>query len=511
MKKKSNIKLKIKQVIKKYHAWEPPKLLVVVALLLPIVVRSFYEFNLDNDFWFLINTGKYILTSGFPHIEPFTIHSDLNFIAQQWLTDIIFYKIYNNFSIYGMYIFTTIFNIIITILLYKVCLLISDNKRKLSLFTTILVVSIIQNMFIVTRPYIFDIVLILLELYLLELYIKKDNKKYLLGLPIISVLMINLHASMWLMIFVMLLPYYLGRINTKYTTKEKYELKPIIIVTIIMLLLGLVNPYGINSITYLFNSYGVDYINSLVGEMKPLVLENNITSIIIYAFIFIILISYYIRKTRILNIRYLLLFLGTLYLTLSHYRGLMFLGIASVFSLSYNLKDYCHEENSKVKKDFLNEYILPLILLIFFVIILVINIEFRYEDKMALSKVATYLDNNEEKDIRIYTSYNDGGYLEYRGYRCYLDPRAEVFIKTMNKKEDILLEYSKLQSGIINYKDFLNKYNFDYLLLESDILNTYIGNETNYRKVYEVSERYSRKERKYILYKNVGKKNEKDS
>lgn len=508
MKKKSNIKSKIKQIIKKYRKWEPSKLLVIAALILPIVVSSFNKFTLDNDFWFLINTGKYILNNGFPHIEPFTIHSDLNFIVQQWLTDVIFYKIYSNFNICGMYIFITIFYIIIITLLYKICLLISNNKRKLSLFITILATSMVQNMFIVSRPHIFDISLLLSELYLLELYIKSNNKNYLLGLPIISILMINLHASLWPMSFVMLLPYYLGRINTKRTTKENYKLKPIIVITIIMLLLGLTNPYGIDSITYLFNSYGVDYINNSVSEMRPLVLENSFMSIIIYTFIFIIIISYYITRTKKLNIRYLLLFLGTLYLALSHKRGLMFLGIASIFSLSYNLKDYCQEESNQVKRTLLSEYILPLILLTFFIVITVTNVEFQYEDSMVLSKVATYLDNNTEKSVKIYTSYDDGSYLEYRGYKCYLDPRAEVFLKSINKKEDILLEYYKLQSGIINYKEFLNKYNFDYLLLEDDILETYIEEEKNYQKVYEISEKSYRRKKTYVLYKNIGKENE---
>lgn len=495
MKKKN----KFKQIIKKYHNWKPPKYLCLVLLLLPIVVYSFIPFKVDNDFWFLINTGKYITNNTFPHIEPFTIHNNFNFIAQQWLTDIIFYKIYINFNMLGMYIFIIIINLIITYILYKTCLLLSNNKIKLSLFTTIFTIAIIKNIFITTRPFIFDITLILLEIYLLELYIKNNNKYYLLGLPIISLLMINLHASMWPMIFVILLPYYLGRINTKYTTKEKYNLKPIILTTLIMLLLGLINPYGIDSITYLFNSYGIKNINNFILEMMPLTLGKNILSITIYTFIFIILVSYYIKKPKEINIRYLLLFLGTLCLTLLHIRGLMFLALVGTLSITYNLKDYCYEKEIKTKNN-INEYILPIILLIFFVVITITNTSFKYEKDMSLSNIANYLDNNTNKNIKIYTSYASGGYLEYRGYKCYIDPRAEVFIKKINKKEDIFEEYYNLQHGTLNIKDFLNKYNFDYLLLEEDLIEVYIYELPNYQKVYE--------EKEYKLYKNIGKENE---
>ena len=37
----------------------------------------------------------------------------------------------------------------------------------------------------------------------------------------------------------------------------------------------------------------------------------------------------------------------------------------------------------------------------------------------------------------VFTSFNDGGYVEFQRYRAYIDPGAEVFLKINNKKEDI--------------------------------------------------------------------------
>ena len=62
-------------------------------------------FKIDNDFWFLIKIGKTILEKGFITTELFTIHSNMTFIPQQWLTDIIFYFIYNKLGIYGIFSF----------------------------------------------------------------------------------------------------------------------------------------------------------------------------------------------------------------------------------------------------------------------------------------------------------------------------------------------------------------------------------------------------------------------
>jgi len=475
------MKTKLKKIFNEYLKWSPPKIFVILTLLIFILFIGIITFRLDNDFWFLINTGKHILTNGFPLVEPFTIHTDLNFIVQQWLTDVIFYLIYNKFGVYVIYIFVNIINIIIVTLIYKLSMLISDNKVKLSVCITIIIDLLLSISFITTRPQIFDIILLLTELYLLELYIKKNNKLYLIGLPIISLLMINLHSSLWLMIFVFLLPYYVEKI----ILKEKYKLKPLILVTIIMILVGFINPYGIDSITYLFNSYGVKEINNLVGEMKPLTISNGLGA---YILIFIVLLSYYYNKKNN-KLRYLLLTLGTCYLAMSHVKGLLFFQVCSVLSLSYNFKNIFKEEkkqHSFYKEKKINYSLF--ILLILFIAIYGYNLyhkELKQSTQPYLYEIAEYLDNNATKDIKLYTDYNNGGYLEYRGYKCYLDPRAEVFLKSNNKKEDILIEWYNLQTGKINYKEFINKYNFDYLVVEeTDILYNYLE-DSEYEIIFE--------------------------
>ena len=474
-------KNKIKKFLNDYMKWTPSKIVIVILLLLPILLSFNIKFKLNNDFWFLINTGKYIINNGIPHIEPFTMHSNLSFVVQQWLTDIIFYFIYSKFNIYGMYIFTIIMELLIIYLMYKVCLLISNNKIKLSIIITVLIMLILNRDFITTRPHLFDILFLTLELYLLELYIKRNNIKYLIGLPIISLLMINLHSSIWPMIFVFLLPYYVGRINLKFTTKVNYKLKPIIVVTIIMFMFGFVNPYGIEAMKYLFNSYGIDYLDKIVGEMAPLDVKKGL---IIYIFIFLIYISYYVNRSNKINLRYLLLTLGTTYLTIEHYRGVMFLLIVSIITLSDNL-EYFFNKEVILKTNKKDNYIY-IILLAFLGIIYFYNLDFVTEDKTLHFNIANYLDENTSNDIKLYTDYNQGSYYEYREYKCYLDPRAEVFLKFNNKKEDILLEYYLLQHGIISYQDFIDKYNFDYILVsDNDVIYYQIIKDNTYEKVYE--------------------------
>ena len=139
MKKKLLKKNNILNKMKNLANWSPPKIVVIIALAIYILFSTFIFFRLNNDFWFLINTGKYILNNGFPVTEPFTVHSDFSFIVQQWLTDVIFYFTYNKFGVYGMLVLITIINTFIITLIYKICKLITEGRIKFSFIITVLV------------------------------------------------------------------------------------------------------------------------------------------------------------------------------------------------------------------------------------------------------------------------------------------------------------------------------------------------------------------------------------
>ena len=90
------MKQKLKKLVQKIKHFNVCKPLWLLFILVPVSFSFFVAKFADNDFWFLINTGRYILNHGFPVIEPFTIHQGLSFVVQQWLTDVIFFFIYDS-------------------------------------------------------------------------------------------------------------------------------------------------------------------------------------------------------------------------------------------------------------------------------------------------------------------------------------------------------------------------------------------------------------------------------
>ena len=466
----------MKKLINNFKNWNPSKLVIILILLFPLYYFFSNKFKVDNDFWFLINTGKNILEEGFASIEPFTIHAGLAYMPQQWLTCVIFYLIFKCLGISGMFCFVIICYVLLTLLLYKIAYLLSENKKISLLITLFINIFIITMSILTTRPQIIDLIFFTLELYILELFIKKGNKKILYIIPLISLLMINLHASMWMMLFVFLVPYYIEYIVLKLKKKTFIEIKPLIIITVLSLLAGLINPYGINAITYLFRSYGIKEINSLIGEMHAIEIS-NLTGKIAFVLIGFTFFSFYLNKGKN-RIRYFLLALGTSYLFLSHLKGILYFLVVFAPVVGYNFKNNRQLKTREMFK--IEKIIYSLIIATFLGLVLSIS---KLDKKEELSNFADYLDKNSTHEIKLYTGYDDGSYMEYRGYKCYIDPRAEVFLKSNNKKKDIFSEYYKLINGDIDASLFLKDYQFDYLLVSEK--DKFLHKELKANKEYE--------------------------
>ena len=491
---------KLKTIINNIINWEPSKWATIVFLLLPTLCFAFTIYRLDGDFWFLVNTGKHITNHGFPNIEPFTIHAGLSYMPQQWLTTLIFYFIYNNFGIMGMLIFTILINYLIIYLIYQIVMIISKRKITAILVTVVGDMVLIFSNILISRPQIFDVVLILSEILVLEKYLLNSEKKYLYILPFISLLFINLHSATWLMMFVFMLPYYVEYLYKKRKKEKIFKIKPLMIITMICLFVGLINPYGIDSITYLFKSYGIKEINQFVAEMRAIDINHDLN---LCVHIFIIMYLIYRNKGQN-TIRFVVMFLGTTYLMLSHVRGTMFFEIASILVVAdifKNSKNTIQKEISVNSKD-------KIIYVGLIIIILLITFSnLKTKNNHILEPFVAYLDKNATKNIKLYTGYDDGGYFEYKGYKCYIDSRAEVFLKANNKKEDIFIEYYKLGTYHLNASKFLKKYSFDYLVVDN--LNLAITNELKHNKNYKLVKeiKYTNKNYNYeaYLYKNISK------
>ena len=473
---------RIKNMLVNYH---PSKKMLFLYFNIPLILVLFWRVEY-NDIWFLLNHGKYVLNNGFPSIEPFTIHQNFSFVMQQWLSSVIFYLSYSLLGKYGLLILTLLVTGYIIFISYKLCMLLSDNRYSLSVLISTIVTTLLAASFITSRPHIFTFAIIITEIYLLEKYIKEEDKRYLYPLPLLSLLEINLHASMFFMQFAFILPYLIDSFKYKIGPLKSsgYTKKPLFITVILMFLVGFINPYGINAITYIFSSYGNSYINEIVEEMLPVVITDSVGKVSFFLIFMIVSIYIFYRKNDI-KPRYFYLLIGTIYLTLSSQKGLSYLIIGGILPLAYYLKPAFKKDTVKEKKKSYS-YLLSSSCLVVISLLVVIGTDsmtFTYKFKEGVDYL---LENNKASDITLYTGYAEGAYPEWKGIKCYIDPRAEIFLKGNNKQKDIMEEYYLLQIGNLDVNEFLEKYKFDYLLvIETDYLYNNMDDIDNYKLVYE--------------------------
>lgn len=66
----------------------------IIIFLGILIIFCAVNLNPNNDMWWMISTGKYIVQNNtIPKINPFTIHNGYRIIVQQWLTAIFNYEI----------------------------------------------------------------------------------------------------------------------------------------------------------------------------------------------------------------------------------------------------------------------------------------------------------------------------------------------------------------------------------------------------------------------------------
>lgn len=476
------------------------KLWWILALLL--IVPSLIKARVpDPDTFFLAATGRFIVENGYvPTVNPFVIHENFNIIVQQGLFDVLIYGIYSTWGNPGLFIYLmTTFAISIT-LLYKYYSLFTTNTKLKGVIMVI--AGILFACYNTARPTSISFPILLTLLYCMEQYRRTDKKRYLLPLPLLSLLEVNVHAAMWPMLFVMMLPYVFPytlpkRGHIKENTKKWFiKNKWILLTATIMFACGFINPNGIQGMTYVMHSYGSATGGLKIGELLP-PSTNTVMGFLIILTAAIFAIYLYKNKDLLGNSAHdnqneftrIYMTLGVLILAISHMRNMWYLILGAFPTVLLTLNNLSLQKPINTNKfrsiKIIAGALLTTILLIF---AWFTNIGADYsantnqDSEYAPIAAADYLDDADLNNIKLFTEFNNGAYMEWRGYEVYIDARPELFQENINGQEDIYTEFSKLTQGTLDYKLFLEKYQFTHLITSDDSrLNIFLKYNESYK------------------------------
>lgn len=448
-------------------------LISILILTIPLINKTF-----QNDTYFTIPTGNYILENGIDDVEPFTWHENLKFTKLRWGFDIIVASIYNISGLGGLYIFTVLIAELIAATLF-----ITMNKRginKIVSFIITILVMITLSGGLTCRAQIISYLLFALEMYSIQQLIDTNNKKYSIYLILISLGILTFHSSVWLAYFIFYIPYIVEYIISKLGINKFFEksekliiqnnkIKLLLITMIISLLCGFISPLGLSNFTYMPKVIG-GTSSDIIIELQSLMIEED-TSLIIVTMILFIILAFTKTKIKITDLAYIVGFL--IFATLAK-RNVMIAIVALAIPISNLINSLIKAYDKEDIFDFIEKKIgkfttASIIILITLYITLIgykdiSEQKYIYESEFPV-KAAEYIKNNiDMENMRLYNHFNFGSYLELQGIPTFMDSRSEIYCKEFNDVT-ILDDFKNLDiSKSVSIDSIVDKYDITHVI-----------------------------------------------
>ena len=448
----------------------------LIGLIICVLVYKFLKLQMENDDYFMMSNWREFLKIGFYTKDPLSMHHEYYCTLEKWLSCAIVYYIYKWFGLTGFKVIVTAAMATVIYLIYRLNYYVSHNDLISVLFATVTAFALLPYMTI--RPQTLTAIILVLWVISLEHFMKENNVKWLFLLPFFACLDMQLHSTQWPCLFIAMLPYIAdftvrGK-RPQVNWKQKIELLLSGGISFAALFL---NPYGAKSVFYIFRSYGDATMNNTISELSQPSIWNS--DWLIMSAALLIVFTFGDKK---MPLRYYLLCLGFYVFGCLHLRNAIYYYLAGSFVLCYMMR------GKKINLKYNLNPVLPVVLcgVVFYGYTASEN---DYIYKETLRRLAMEYGVNGEN---IYCNFNCGSYADWAGYHPYIDGRAEVYLKKVNGVEDSYKEEMDLRRGTIWYKDFLDKYDFAYLIVEKDYEPAFYNSmlhDSGYKALFSVTDK----------------------
>lgn len=472
--------------------------IVLIVLWLILFSSCLVTRVFQNDTYYTIKIGEWIVNNGIDMMDHFSIHN-LAYTYPHWLYDVMIYSLHSIGGLPLIWISTIFFFSLLIVIIFFVSKKLT-NKVSPSLFAAIFCTIALSSRYATARAQLITYILFVLEILLIELLAKTGKKKYGIFLFLISLLICNMHVAVWPFFFILFLPYiaegiinkvvnkYKGRSIRKFQDKfinESVNLKALFIVIGLCLLTGLITPIHLTPYTYL--------IKTMMGNSQSYIVEHQIAtfqeSILVIVMVAEILFLSIFNRVKL---RDLFLILGLSIMAISSNRHIGLLGFigsiafARTFALFLDKFDF---DADKVICDFLRKrfvVIISFILVICFNIIMMKQqLKNDYVDAYLFpTNAADYINENVDKaNLRMYNDYNYGSYLMYKDIPVFIDSRADLYTKEFSGKDfDVFDDFMNVN---LEYDRIFEFYDFNYAMTYTDSdLYKLLFNDKKFVKVF---------------------------
>lgn len=471
--------------------------------------------ELQNDTFYTIKIGKYIIDNGIDMMDHFSWHNSLPYTYPHWLYDVCIYLIYNIAGFTGIYVSTIILAIILGLLIF----LINRNINKTNFISFLISIGSLYLIkdYIAARAQLVTFILFILAIFCIEKFMQ-GNRKKLYGTMIIfiSLLIANIHVAVWPFLFILFLPHLSEQFiiwlynlkiwnklivkfndikiqkskrngkgneikssNLKVNNKETKEqiiddniktykiifsknknIKYLIIVLILSVLIGFITPLKDVPFTYLYKTM-IGNTTQSINEHLPLTLiENKPIMFLMMSIIAIIMLT----KVKI-RFKDLCMIFGLMVLCfISKRQTSLFIVIGNIYITKIFVDALKNNKFLNIKniEKHGTSILSILILLILVVLISWLNIKDKIDDKyinennypVEATKYIkeTLINKVGVENLKLFNEYNYGSYLLLNDIPVFIDSRADLYAPEFNGvKND-----DGIYEGRDIFSDFIN-------------------------------------------------------
>lgn len=440
--------------------------LLAVALGIVAVAQGLIH-NPDQDCYFLIDTGRYIMSHGaLPDTAYWLIKPDVPTVIQQWLCDVANYLAYAAGGYIGIVILGIIFNLIMLACLFVFCSEMIGSKQvglNAAIYCWILL-----GQFASTRPYAITIAVSLLELTLLkrffsrEKHTAKETFAFLGCIAAIFVFQANWQASNLLYPILWILCY-VPVFKAKRLRIDLYALAAIAT----GIVFSVISPLGIRGPMFLTYARGSLQVFKQIEVLPP-----DFPSIYTLMQVMVVALFIYTIVKRKLTSAQFFMTAGCFLMSCIYMRCCWTLVIPMGMLLA-NLK--FTERSHKMMRW---TYVVAGCLGVFQ--ILNHNLENNNDTAMMLASVPG------PDEVTLYTDFNSGSYFLVDGYKIYYDARPELYNKLIAGDKAFIDEAYASWSGNIDYDEFIENYGFDWFAVTAGApMEDYLSSNEAYEFVFE--------------------------
>ncbi|MBN1639595.1 MAG: hypothetical protein JXA09_00075 [Anaerolineae bacterium] len=460
-----------------------------ILLLLALFAMSAREIA-DPDFWWHLATGRYIVeTRSIPRHDVFSYTAtDYTWITHEWLTQVAMIGLYRLGGLTALLLATCAAITLTFGLVYAQC----DARPHLAVFA-VLLGALASAVTWGARPQMLNALMAAWFMHLLYRY-RAGDRRALWLLPLSTALWVNLHSGYFLGLALIALfiagegaAHLLGQGGARLAPRQMACLALSLLACVCAALL---NPNGYRILRYPFETLGSGAMQRYIQEWAPpdyrqpafwpaIALlyggavamayskrRRDLTDVLFY---------YGLGFAGLLSARHLPLFAVVAVPILTRY-----LAQIEVGRLSWDLSDLV-PVRPPVRGMVALNWILVVVALVacagWVSIVAADNLD--VEARRYPLEALAYIDAQGLGDQRMYNSYNWGGYLLWRGYRVFIDGRADVYLDAF--MDEYVLAYQL--AG--DWRRPLDRYDVDYVLIEAGIpLATLLEESVEWMRVY---------------------------